>query len=83
MVGRVKHGKDWKINTKEDYDKAMEWLERAEVCADMSDDYQRSESEKSEIKAQRIQVMQKAFEKGLIPCPYFEMKKTGVSNFES
>lgn len=62
----VVSGRKWEINTKEDYDKAMEVLDGNEFCANMSDDFYRYRLEMEEIKAQRYSVKKQALEKGII-----------------
>lgn len=62
----VKMGCKWEINTKEDYDKAMEILDNNEFCAEMSDDFFRSNREKAEVARQRAEVTAQARVKGII-----------------
>jgi hypothetical protein len=62
----VKMGRKWEINTKEDYDKAMEILDGNEFCAEMSDDFFRSNKEKAEVARQRAEVIAQARAKGII-----------------
>ena len=66
MAELVKEGRVWEIKTREDYDKAMERLDSAEMCADMSDDYSCWRREKDEVEAQRRQVRKQALALGLI-----------------
>lgn len=66
MPGLVTEGRIWEINTREDYDKAMEILDGNEMCADMSDDFSCWRREKAEVEKQRYQVRKQALEKGLI-----------------
>ena len=56
----------WEINTKEDYDKAMEVLDGNEFCANMSDDFYRYNIEMAEIRLQRYSVQRQAIEKGIV-----------------
>ena len=62
----VKMGRKWEINTKEDYDKAMEILDDNEFCAMMSDDFYCYKRELEEIAKQRAMVNQIAKAKGVI-----------------
>ena len=62
----VMYNRKWEINTREDYDKAMEILDDNEMCADMSDDFSCWQREKAEGERQRYQVRKQALEKGLI-----------------
>ena len=62
----VVSGRKWEINTKEDYDKAMEVLDGNEFCANMSDDFYRYNTEMAEIRLQRYSVQKQAIEKGII-----------------
>lgn len=57
---------DWKIETREDYERIMKDLDEAEMIADMSDDYRAWKREKSEVEVSRSQVRKIAIEKGLI-----------------
>jgi len=66
MPGLVMKGRIWEINTREDYDKAMEILDGNEMCAEMSDDFFCWHREKEEVERQRYQVRKQALEKGLI-----------------
>ena len=65
-MSAVKMDRKWEINTKEDYNKAMEILDGNEFCAEMSDDFFRSNSEKAEIARQRVEVITQAWAKGVI-----------------
>jgi len=56
----VRFNRVWVINTKEDYEHAMEVLDGNEFCADMSDDWMRAEREKEEIRRQRRAVQAQA-----------------------
>lgn len=62
----VKMGKKWEINSREDYDKAMEILDGNEFCAEMSDDFSAWKREKAEVAKQRAEVNAIAREKGII-----------------
>jgi adenylylsulfate kinase-like enzyme len=62
----VKMGRKWEINTKEDYDKAMEILDGNEFCAEMSDDFLYWQREKAEVARQRAEVTAQAKAKGII-----------------
>lgn len=62
----VKMGKKWEINSREDYDKAMEILDGNEFCAEMSDDFSAWKREKAEVAKQRAEVTAQAKAKGII-----------------
>ena len=62
----IKMGRKWEINTKEDYDKAMKILDDNEFCAEMSDDFFRSNRELAEVARQRAEATARAREKGII-----------------
>lgn len=62
----VKFGKHWEINSREDYDRAIESLDCADFCARMSDDYSVECRERAEIAKQRAEIVQMAEEKGII-----------------
>jgi len=62
----VKKGKKWEINTKEDYDRAMEILDGNEFCAQMSDDFYYWKTELAEVARQRAEVTAQAKAKGII-----------------
>lgn len=62
----VKMGRKWEINTKEDYEKAMETLDGNEFIANMSDDFYYWKKEKDEVARQRREVIAQAKEKGII-----------------
>lgn len=62
----VKMGRKWEINTKEDYDKAMEILDGNEFIAEMSDDFTYWKREKAEVARQRADVTAQAKVKGII-----------------
>ena len=62
----VKMGRKWIINTKEDYDTAMQVLAGNEFCAEMSDDFSCWQREKEEIATQRADVIRQAKALGLI-----------------
>ena len=65
-MNRVDPNNDWVINTKEDYDRAMEVLDGNEFIAEMSDDFSYWKSEKAEVERQRAIVRKQAIEKGII-----------------
>jgi hypothetical protein len=65
-VDIIKMGRKWEINTKEDYDKAMEILDGNEFCAEMSDDFSCWRREKEEVTRQRADVTAQARTKGII-----------------
>ena len=60
MLSMVEYGKVWVINTREEYEHALEVLEGNTFCADMSDDIMRSIMEKAEIRRQLEAVMKQA-----------------------
>mgnify|MGYP006936017195 CR=1 FL=1 len=60
MAEFVKFGKVWEIKTREDYDRAMESLDSAEMCAEMSDDFSCWQKEKAEVERQRRDVRKQA-----------------------
>lgn len=62
----VMMGRKWEINTKADYENALETLDENEFVASMSDDYFRERMEKEEIFRQRAEVRKQAREKGII-----------------
>ena len=62
----VKMGKQWEINSREDYNKAIEILDGNEFCAKMSDDYNCERRELAEIDRQRNDVNKQAKDKGII-----------------
>ena len=66
MKEAVRFGREWVINTREDYDKAMTVLDDAEFIAEMSDCYSITLNEKAEIDRQRLDVMRQAKERGLL-----------------
>lgn len=65
-MGIVNKGKKWEINTKEDYNRAMEILDGNEFCANMSDDFYYYRIEMAEIANQRADVNAQAKAKGII-----------------
>lgn len=62
----IKMGRKWEINTKEDYDKAIETLEGNKFCAMMSDDFYRYKQELEEYENQMADVIAQARTKGII-----------------
>ena len=62
----IKTGRKWEINTKEDYDKAVEILEGNKFCAMMSDDFYRYKRELEEYENQMADVIAQAKAKGII-----------------
>lgn len=62
----IKTGRKWEINTKEDYDKAVETLEGNKFCAMMSDDFYRYKRELEEYENQMADVIAQARTKGII-----------------
>lgn len=62
----VKMGRTWIINTKEDFEQALEVLNGNEFCAEMSDDFSVWRREKNEVAKQRADVYRQAKEKGII-----------------
>ena len=66
MMDLVKFGKHWEIETRADYDHAIEALEGADFCAMMCDDYQRERRERAEVAKQKAEVVRMAKAKGII-----------------
>ena len=66
MAQLVKFNREWEINTKEDYDAAMEILAQNDFCAEMSDDFSVWQREKEEVQRQRAVVNSQAKAKGII-----------------
>ena len=66
MMDLVKMGKTWEINSRADYDKAMETLDGNEFCAQMSDDFYYYKREMEEVAKQRAEVNMIARKKGII-----------------
>lgn len=62
----VKFGKVWEINSRADYDTAMEILDGNDFCAEMSDDFSCWKREKAEVARQRAEVTAQAKVKGII-----------------
>ena len=62
----IKTGRKWEINTKEDYDKAIETLEGNKFCAMMSDDFYYYKRELEEYENQMADVITQAKAKGII-----------------
>jgi hypothetical protein len=62
----IKTGRKWEINTKEDYNKAVETLEGSKFCAMMSDDFYRYQRELEEYENQMADVIAQAKAKGII-----------------
>lgn len=62
----IKMGRKWEINTKEDYDKAVEVLEGNKFCAMMSDDFYYYRREMDEYAKQMAEVTAMAKAKGII-----------------
>ena len=62
----VKSGREWDIQTREDYDKAMAILKDNDFCAEMSDDFSVWQREKAEVARQMAEVKAQAKEKGII-----------------
>ena len=56
----------WEINTKEDYDNAMENLNHRQFLAEMSDDFRCWKSETAQVELERSDVKRQAKEKGII-----------------
>ena len=65
MVQMVRFGRVWEINSREDYEKALDVLDSNKFCAMMSDDFHREMEERAEIERQRKQVIACAREIGL------------------
>jgi hypothetical protein len=66
MMSLVVWGKQWEIETLEDFIHALEVLEENEFCAKMSDDFMRELDECAEISRQRKQVCAMALAKGIV-----------------
>lgn len=62
----VEFGKVWEINTVEDFNDAMDTLERQDFIAEMSDDFGVWQREKNEVARQQRSVIAQAKAKGLI-----------------
>ncbi len=63
---KVEMGRKWEIETKEDYEAAMETLKGNEFIAEMCDDFYYWQREKDEVARQRADVIQQAKMKGVI-----------------
>lgn len=66
MVSTIKMGRQWVIETAEDYNKAIEILEGNKFCAMMSDDYYWYRKEMNEYNRQWADVTAQAKAKGII-----------------
>lgn len=66
MAQLVKFNREWNIQTKADYDEAMDILAQNEFCAEMSDDFSVWQREKDEVRRQRAVVNAQAKAKGII-----------------
>ena len=66
MVSTIKMGRQWVIETAEDYNKAIETLEGNKFCAMMSDDYYWYRKEMNEYNRQLADVTTQAKAKGII-----------------
>lgn len=66
MAQLVKFNREWNINTKAEYDEAMEILAQNDFCAEMSDDFSVWQREKEEVRRQRAVVTEQAKAKGII-----------------
>lgn len=62
----VTFGRQWDIQTKDDYDHAMRILDENEFRAEMCDDFSVWRKEKDEVARQRAAVKAQAREKGII-----------------
>jgi len=62
----VRKNRKWNIETKEDYEKAMEILDGNEFCAKMSDDMYYYRTELAEVARQRAEVTAQAKAKEII-----------------
>lgn len=62
----LEYGKQWNINTLEDFTNAMETIDTWLFYASMSDDYQRELKEKAEANRQMRDVVRQAREKGWV-----------------
>ena len=59
-------GRKWSIKTQEDFDHAMDTLENDATCAEMSDSYAVTCTERREIRKQLDDVTRQAKEAGLM-----------------
>lgn len=66
MVSTIKMGRQWVIETTEDYNKAIETLEGNKFCAMMSDDFYWYRKEMNEYNKQLADVTAQAKAKGII-----------------
>lgn len=66
MVSAIKMGRQWVIETAEDYNKAIETLEENKFCAMMSDDFYWYRKELNEYNRQWADVTAQAKAKGII-----------------
>lgn len=66
MVSAIKMGRQWVIETAEDYNKAIETLEKNKFCAMMSDDFYWYRKELNEYNRQLADVTAQAKAKGII-----------------
>lgn len=62
----LEYGKQWNINTLEDFNNAMKTINNWLFYASMSDDYQRELEEKAEANRQMRDVVRQAREKGWV-----------------
>lgn len=62
----LEYGKQWNINTLEDFNNAMKTINDWLFYASMSDDYQRELTEKAEANRQMRDVVRQAREKGWV-----------------
>lgn len=66
MASIVQFDRKWEINSREDYEKAMQELDDNEFTAEMSDDFWRWQKEIAEVRDQRAEVRYQAIKKGII-----------------
>lgn len=62
----LEYGKQWNINTREDFTNAVETINNWLFYASMSDDYQRELKETAEANRQMREVVKQAREKGWV-----------------
>lgn len=62
----VQFNKKWEIDSREDYNAAIESLNGSWFVAEMSDSYALTVSEQREINKQKEDVIRQAIEKGII-----------------
>ena len=66
MMYKITGREVWEVNSLEEFKDVMEKLDEADFCAEMSDSYAVTCSEKSVISRQRMMVIEQARNKGII-----------------